>query len=242
MGLDFRGEGSLIILPPSVNCRGESYSWLPGLSLDEVEPPPLPQGYLEFIRSNSFGNKGCGFQGEMFQDGNRDSSLFHTANCLVKGGMPEDEICQVLANLIISWGENPDAKWIEEKVQSALKRETSRNRNFTQEVKDLISVTSGHFRVSEMYRLLPNIGPQDRVKIRVILGRLVDEEIIERVGKEDGVFRRIENDEQRIDVREKSTGKIGVRMPFRLEEKVNILPKNIITMGELLMVGKRHFS
>ena len=54
MGLDFRGEGSLVILPPSINCQGKTYSWLPGLSLDEVEPPSLPEAYIEFIKSNSF--------------------------------------------------------------------------------------------------------------------------------------------------------------------------------------------
>jgi hypothetical protein len=241
LGLDFRGQNSLVILPPSINCQGKAYSWLPGLSLFEIEPPPLPQPYIDFIRSNSFGNKNPGFQGQMFQDGNRDNSLFHTTNCLVKGGMPESEICQVLANLIVSWGEIPDPKWIQAKIESALKRKTRKDRNLTQEVKDAVSITAGTFRVAEIYRLVANAIPEDRGKIRMMLCRLVNEGVIERVGKEDGLFRRIENDEQRLDIRQKTNGERNLLMPFNLQEKVKILPKNIIVVGGTPDGGKTAF-
>ncbi len=241
LGLDFRGQNSLVILPPSVNCKGKAYSWMPGLSLDEVEPPPLPEAYIKFIRSNSLGSKTAGFEGQMFQDGNRDNSLFHTALCLVKGGMPSDEVYQVLTNLIISWGETPDPKWIHAKIESAIKRKTGKDRNLKQEVRDAISVTAGSFRVAEIYRLVANALPEDRAYIRVVLSRLVEEGIIERVGREDGLFRRVENDEQRIDIRQKSSGEVRLWMPFNLEEKVKILPKNIIIVGGTPDGGKTAF-
>lgn len=240
-GLDFRGQNSLVILPPSVNCQGKAYTWLPGLSLDEVEPPPLPEAFIQFIRSNSFGNKSAGFQGQMFQDGNRDNSLYHTALCLLKGGMPREEIFQVLAMTVRGWGEEPDPKWLWAKIESAEKRAKSKDRNLTQEVRDAISITVGTFRVEGIYSLLPNVSPEDRPKIRVILNRLVPAGIIERVGKEDGNFRRIEKDEQLIDVRKKSSGEVRLVMPFRLEEKVKILPKNIITIGGTPDGGKTGF-
>jgi len=241
LGLDFRGQNSLVILPSSVNCQGKTYKWLPGLSLDDVEPPPLPEAYIEFIRSNSFGNKGCDFKGQMFQDGNRDNSLFHTALCLLKGGMPREEIYQVLEIAVMGWGEAPDPKWIWAKIESAEKRIQSKDRNFTQEIRDLISMTLGQFRIPQIYRDLPNIGTQDRAKIRVVLGRLIEDNIIERVGKEDGVFRRIENDEQHLDIRQKTSGERKILMPFNLEEKVKILPKNIIIVGGTPDSGKTGF-
>lgn len=243
-GCDFRGEGGYIIAPPSKNGTGKGYEWLSNLSLIEVERPPLPRGYIEFIRSSAMVRKfetGPTPGAKLFQEGNRDNSLFHVANCLVKGGMPENEIIQVLENLIISWGENPDPKWMNEKVQSALKRDANRDRNLTQEVRDLISVTSGHFRVRDIYNCMRNITPEDRVKIRVILSRLVEDEIVERVGKEDGIFRRIENQEETIDIRQKSSGEVRLWMPFKLEEKVKILPKNIITVGGTPDGGKTAF-
>ena len=241
IGLDFRGQNSLVILPPSVNCQGKPYSWLPGLSLFEVEPPLLPESYIQFIRSNSYGNKTAGFQGQMFQDGNRDNSLFHVALHLIKGGMIENEVYQVLANLIISWGEAPDPKWIQAKIESAMKRKTGKDRNLKQEVRDAISITAGAFRVAEIYRLVRNAVAEDRAYIRVILSRLVEDGIIERVGKEDGIFRRVENDEQRLDIREKSIGERKLLMPFNLEGKVKILPKNIITIGGTPDGGKTAF-
>ena len=58
----------------------------------------------------------------MFEFGRSDEDLFHTANCLVKGRMPDGEIRQVLENLIRSWSEDPDPKWIDAKAESTLKR------------------------------------------------------------------------------------------------------------------------
>jgi len=60
-----------------------------------------------------------------------------------------------------------------DKIESAEKRVQSRDRNFTQEVRDLISMTSGQFRIGQLFRESPNIGAKDRAKIRVVLRRLV---------------------------------------------------------------------
>ena len=38
---------------------------------------------------------------QMFENGTRDENLFHTANCLVKGGMPKEEIFQVLQTVCV---------------------------------------------------------------------------------------------------------------------------------------------
>ena len=42
--LEFRGQGGVLVLPPSVHPSGQRYVWSPGQSLDEVPlpaPPPL---------------------------------------------------------------------------------------------------------------------------------------------------------------------------------------------------------
>jgi len=56
-GVDFRGEGGYIIAPPSVNGDGKGYTWQEGLSIDEVEPAPLPASLYNIF---SLYIEGCG--------------------------------------------------------------------------------------------------------------------------------------------------------------------------------------
>jgi hypothetical protein len=40
--LEFRGQGGIIILPPSLHASGRRYAWVPGRSPDDLPLPPLP--------------------------------------------------------------------------------------------------------------------------------------------------------------------------------------------------------
>jgi len=156
-GVDIRGEGGYIVAAPSMNGNGKGYQWLDGLSLDQVTPPQVPNALLSAF--NNIINNSI-YRGEvkpevsaakMFENGRRDNDLFHTANCLVKGGMPKEEIAQILEKLIISWGEHPDKKWIQAKIESAFQRSERKERNWTKDVFDFVSVTNGYFSVTDCY-------------------------------------------------------------------------------------------
>jgi hypothetical protein len=41
-GIDVRGDGGFVVVPPSVHANGEPYRFAPGLSLDDVAPAELP--------------------------------------------------------------------------------------------------------------------------------------------------------------------------------------------------------
>lgn len=45
-GIDLRGDGGVIVLPPSIHPSGNAYEWLPGRSPDEHRLAPLPPYFL----------------------------------------------------------------------------------------------------------------------------------------------------------------------------------------------------
>jgi hypothetical protein len=250
-GLDYRGEGSLAILPPSTNGNGGKYRWLDGLSLKEVEPPPLPASLLSLLINNNIyksANKESNTESQLvtdnhnyFTEGRRDNDLFHTANCLVKGGMEKQGVDQVLERLILSWGENPDKKWIDAKIKSAMDRAARHDRNIAEEVRNFLEVTTGHFEVTDCHRESQIVTKEDKHAVIVELKRLCSAGIIEKYGTKRGCYRIIENDCEDIDFLSASTESVNIRWPFGIERLVKTLPKNIIIIAGEPNSGKTAF-
>jgi hypothetical protein len=55
-GLDLRGDGGVIVAPPSVHPSGGRYRWLPGHAPEEARPAPLPGWLLEIARGEAPGS------------------------------------------------------------------------------------------------------------------------------------------------------------------------------------------
>mgnify|MGYP005843365365 FL=1 len=258
-GVDFRGEGGYIIAPPSQNGVGKKYEWLKGLGLDEVEPPALPRAYIKLL-INSF--KHVLYKGDvtqnvternkayqsvtkrniLFNEGTRDETLFHIAYYLVKGGMPQDEMQQVIETIAQKCCDPPfPLDEAREKIASALKRADRKERNLTQVIRDWIGVTNGNFSVTNLYKEIQSVTSEEKTKVRVILGRLVKEGLIERVGNEDGHFRRIESDYTEIDLLAPRRDDLNLKWPFEIERYVRTLPKNIIVIAGTPEAGKTAF-
>jgi len=244
--VDFRGNGGYIIVSPSRNEKG-AYTWGRNASLLELEPPSLPDAIASALARASYSiNKNSLYRGgvtscnAMFAEGRRDNDLFHIANTLVKGGMPEHEILQVLENLVISWGEKPDQKWITDKIKSALKRAGNREASVSDEVQRYVSVTEGYFSVTDCYQALQSVT-DNRTAVRVALHRLCEKKVIERTGPKDGVFRRVDDTAEEIDFINCPTETVNIRYPLSIEGYVKTLPKNIIVIAGEINAGKTAF-
>ena len=244
-GCDFRGEGGYIIAPPSTNGTGKAYTWLPGLSLHEVEAPPLPAAYLQFVYNNKYA---CTYKGNvtdfvtLFTEGRRDNDLFHVANCLIKGGMRENEAVQVLEFLAKSCIPPFPLEEIKAKIESAIKRFEKREINLTDEVRAYISVTSGYFSVTNAFKTIQAVTPvTKRDNIRQILHRLHKEGLIEKYGDQDGVYRKVESQAEDIDFLNVKDEALPIRLLFRLEQYAKILPKNILIVAGEPNAGKTAF-
>jgi hypothetical protein len=251
-GVDFRGQGGYVIAPPSRNGDGKAYTWESGLSLADIAPPALPESVFNILKTNILYRGGevtsevtdfkrlqmTSSDFKMFEYGRRDNDLFHTANCLVKGGMPKEEIGQVLEKLIMSWGENPDRKWIGTKIESAFQRVDKREINFSQEVRDFVVTSSGFFLTSDVFNRLQVTSRQEKKNVVLTLLRLQKEGIIERHGQKDGCYRRIESDVEEIDFLAATDDHLNIHYPMKIERYVYTLPKSIIIVAGEPDAGK----
>lgn len=175
----------------------------------------------------------------LFGEGSRDESLFHLSNCLVKGGMNEDNLYKYLLFFASHCDPPFPEKEAIEKIQSALKRSETRSKNLTAEIREWISSTSGNFSSTDVYQTSTlSTSANDRRKISVILGRMVKEGFIERVGNQNGIFRRVESDCVPEDWQNADTSTVPLWLPFDLNRIAMIQPGGIIAIAGEQNAGK----
>lgn len=235
-GADLRANGGLITCPPTTD-----YVWLNPL----VFPLPiLPQQYIDYIRSHS-NQKNIQVKANInlkyFEEGRRDSDLFSIANSLIKDNVNLDFVSDALRRIIMSWGEQ-DEKWIEQKIESALNRETRKHENLHEEIKEYIDNSTGEFNIYDLDRELGFINKEQKKSRTKVLYRLTKQDLIEKIGKRTGNYRLILKDENIIDWRNADiTNTYDIVLPFQIHDLVNIYPKNIIVIAGVPDAGKSAF-
>lgn len=261
-GVDFRGQGGFIICPPSRNGSKIGYSWLPGLDIFNVRPAEVPEGVLEILKASNTSehsraqgynkvyslyndkihSRGIGESDDnaekMFREGRRDESLFHIAHCLFKGGCQEHEVKQVIDILARNCDPPFPEKEINAKILSALKRSDRREKALSDEVRDFILSTSGHFLSTDVHKNLDLSTRVHKKNCSEILRRLIDEGLIERYGNKNGCFRKIENEVEEMDFVNAQTETVDLWLPFNLHNHVKIMPGNIILLAGAPNAGK----
>jgi len=251
-GVDIRGEGGYIIAPPSINAEGKAYSWMQGLSIDEVAPSPAPGALLSALLNNINNSlyRGCCQDRQqattfdnidnIFAEGKRDDNLYHVALSLAKTGNSKEYIKQTLTAITSSWGEH-DETWIDTKVDSALKRISTQERNLTAEIRECVLTTSGNFLTTDVYQMTTLTTREDKKKANVILRRLVDEGLIERYGNKNGCYRRVENDVEVVDFLNAPTDEFPLILPMGVSDYCKLYPGNIVIVAGSKSAGKTAF-
>jgi hypothetical protein len=247
-GLDYRGEGGYIVAPPSMSSNGGSYQWL--VTPEEVQPATVPDALLNIISLNTYRESTQRPQDatedhKMFSDGRRDVDLFSVGNALVKGGMPSWKIAQVLEHLIISWGEEPDQKWIEAKIKSALQRAERRERNIMSEVREWVETTNGYFETTTNHKELQLTTKEEMKAANMALLRLCEgpDAILEKHGDRRGCYRRIDRTIEFMDFANADLeNTVDLHLPLGLHKKTNIFPKGAIVIAGVSGMGKTLFG
>lgn len=247
-GCDFRGEGGYIIAPPSkafsskIKRLGE-YKW--EISLDDAELLDLPEKYLSTIvhpmSTNVYQGPQLSTKIKMFSEGRRDNDLFHVANCLIKGGMPEDEVYQIISSLSLICDPPFSQKEAIEKVNSVLKRINRTERNLTQEIREYVMSTKGHFLSTDVYRDLHLFTRREKKTASQIFSRLIEDETIERRGNKNGCFELIDKTLEKLNWEKALGEEFDIYLPFNLNKLVKIYPKNLIAVAGMSNSGKTAF-
>ena len=251
IGIDVRCKGNYIVAPPSINGTGKPYIW--NIKLTEAPFQEVPEDYISYINNKAF-NIYRGVTNELlqgvtsvtscdnlFREGTRDQDLFHAANCLVKGGMQRENIQQVLGILANNCTPPFPIAEAEIKIKSALERSMRKERNLQAEVDSFIAVTFGYFSVTDCYNVLQVVTKEDKATVRTALHRRKDK-TIERYGKKDGMYQRIDTELEHIDFSEDEGARSQVLLPLDLHELVDVCEGNIVLAAGEYNSGKTSFA
>lgn len=249
-----RGEGGYIVAPPSRKDDGRVYTWIVKI-MPSLPPPAPPLSLLKLINDNKdlqTGKNPLAKRNEAsqsvtsvtisFNKGSRDESLFHIANQLIKSGEREENVRYLLENIAEKICVPPfPLKEIPVKISSALARAHLRERNWQAEVESWVSVTERNWSVTELSRDVTSVTKQDKAAVRMAVKRLKDAGVIEPTGNRNGVYRRVENQTEDIDIFSDSDNPLDLKFPLGIESLVHIMPKSIIIVAGESDAGKTAF-
>jgi len=266
---DVRTDGGYIIAPPSIGENGKGYAWMKGLSVADVDSAAMPDMLFDILQQGGHAKQASPSEYinitnmhliggsslpddltcpqmssnvlKLFEKGSRNETLFHVANCLVKGGMNKDMLLNVLSFIAERCDPPFPQKDVFVKLESALKRSESRERNLTQEIRDFVLSSNGLFLSSEIHNCLHLSSRQEKKNVSNTLARLIDEGIIERSGNRNGQFRRIDIEVEKMDFLNAENETVDLWLPFDLHEKAEIMPGNIIVIAGSPDAGKTGF-
>jgi hypothetical protein len=100
-GLDLRGDGGVVVAPPSLHPSGGRYRWLPGHAPDETCPAPLPGWLLEIARGEAprSGTSPSPWRSrvrETVSEGQRNDAIASFTGHLLWHGVASDVACELL--------------------------------------------------------------------------------------------------------------------------------------------------
>ena len=240
-GIDIRSEGGYVVCPPSISYD-VPYIWSPGRTPDKLKIPEIPENLLDAITK---GVSPIQFieqaPKEFLTKGNRDNDLFHAAHCMVKGGLEPKYIFELLTRIAKTCSPPFPPKEVAIKVKSALERSLRKDRNLAQEVEEYVVDSTGVFNITNLCKILQITTFADRKNVSVILFRLVENGTIERAGRYDGTYRKIERSCIELPINPRVPKPLKLSFAFELEKLVNIYKRSIIVIAGSPNAGKTAF-
>jgi hypothetical protein len=264
---DIRTTGGYIVAPPSKNGSDIPYSWLDNLKISKVELADMPdmlfdtllQGAshvkanpsLHINKEDSFRcattppndsattlQHNATMRNISFEEPGRDDALFHLANYLVKSGMPIATIEKYLSFIGVNCNPPYPEKELQIKIKSALDRSKKRRIGLTDEIRELISATKGNISATFCYNALQCATKGEKSSVRTILGRFVEEGLLEKSNKRAGDYRIIDGVCEPEDWKNAEISNVDLWLPFELNEMIDIPAGSVILIAGSQDAGK----
>ncbi len=108
-------------------------------------------------------------------------------------------------------------------------------------IQSWIDITSSYFSITDCFKALHLITKLEQNAGRVAIHRLLNQGVIERNGKKDGIYRRIEAQAEEIDIFSTEDTPLNVLWPLGIEGMVKTMPKSIIVIAGESDAGKTAF-
>ena len=112
-----------------------------------------------------------------------------------------------------------------------LKERGQDDTSLADKILDFIESSDGEFQFRELCDMLGIHSDRvEKNKASAILGRLVKKDIIQRCGKKNGIFRKIDKDVLEMDFINAQENECEIWLPFGLSKMIKIFPGNIIAI------------
>ncbi len=135
-------------------------------------------------------------------------------------------------------GSNQEVK---AKIIAAVDAARVMGRNWTEEITSFVNVSKGAFSLKDIYHELHVIEKADKKIVRTTMSRLVLKDKIENIGNRDGIYRKVEDELEKIDYMNAPTDNVDLMLPLGLNKLVNLYPGNIVVIAGEKESGKTAF-
>jgi len=168
LGVDFRGDGGYVVVPPSIHPNGKNYQWIK--SPEEALILPLPSWLEQRIRSNPVNNDNQNkWEGNLLK-GHRNTGLAQKIGSLLKNGLSSDQVLE----FILVWNQKHcqpplERKEVEAIVASIADRHAGQTKQKTSQAQQLVELTSTvelfHTNDRKAYATVPCGSHQETLKV-----------------------------------------------------------------------------
>lgn len=111
-------------------------------------------------------------------------------------------------------------------------------RNLAKEVREWVGSSSGVFYSSRLEKVLHLSSKQEKKNLSQILSRLYERGIIERSGKREGCWRRIERECIPVEWWKADVTELNFKLPFELEKMIELYAHTLVVIAGTSDVGK----